>query len=379
MFTPLGYILKDFPGQEKTVYLMVTLPGITAMIGGFASAGLIQRISSKSLVVGSIIMTIVGGLLIRFTGIRSLPLCIAGSALTGFASGVIPSANLAALAETAPADLRDKVCGWTCVCSNLGFIVCNTIAGYSAAGGNWAKSFNAAFVLVPVLLAAVIWYPSGKGSMSKAEAYGETAEGTALPKEERMPKCIMGLIAVKFLSAMFYMSLGLNASSYIINELGTGTSALVGNVTTVNKVVGLVVTMFLFLWLKAFKGASTVAAGIVMGVCTLTVALVPGTIGFVAGYSLLNLGVNAFHAAQGTVVAMTPKGKYVGIASGLFIGATYCGEALCAYVAPWTGKLLFGSDLPSSAIKAGGIFCILFGLISYPFFREAYKRAFPGR
>ena len=41
VFTPLGYILKDFPGQEKTVYLMVTLPGIAAMIGGFASAGLI--------------------------------------------------------------------------------------------------------------------------------------------------------------------------------------------------------------------------------------------------------------------------------------------------------------------------------------------------
>lgn len=358
---------------------MVTLPGIAAMIGGFASAGLIQRMSSKSLVVGSIIMTIVGGFLIRFTGIRSLPVCIAGSALTGFASGVIPSANLAALAEIAPGNLRDKVCGWTCVCSNLGFIVCNTIAGYSAAGGNWARAFNATFVLLPVLLAAIIWYPSGKRSIPKAEADRDAGKRTVIQNGERMPKCIIGLIVVKFLSAMFYMSLGLNASSYIINELGTGTSALVGNVTTVNKVVGLLVTMFLFLWLKAFKGASTAAAGIVMGVCTLTVALVPGTVGFVAGYSLLNLGVNAYHAAQGTVVAMTPKGKYVGIASGLFIGATYCGEALCAYVAPWTGKLLFGSDLPSAAIKAGGIFCILFGLISYPFFREAYKKAFPGR
>lgn len=89
---------------------------------------------------------------------------------------------------------------------------------------------------------------------------------------------------IKFFAGMFYMALGLNASNYIINELGAGTSALVGNVT---------------------------------------------------------------------------------------------GEALCAYVAPFAGKLLFHSELPSAAFRAGGIFCILFGIISYPFFKKAYEAAFP--
>lgn len=379
IFTPLGYILKDFPGQEKTVYLMVTLPGIAAMLGGFVSAGLLHKIGNKLLVVISLSMTVAGGLIIRFVGVRSLYLCIIGSALTGFASGSIPSANFAALARLAPDRLRDRVCGWASVFSSLGFIVCNTIAGYSAARGDWARSYNAVFVLIPVLIAAVLWYPSkkkmGNDILTSANRRGDG--GAPRVVEDDMPGCIIGLIVIKFFAGMFYMALGLNASNYIINELGAGTSALVGNVTTVNKILGLLVTMFLFLWLRAFKGASTLASGIVMGVCTLVVAFVPNTLGFIIGYSLLNIGVNSFHSGQGTVVAMAPKGKYAGIASGLFISATYCGEALCAYVAPFAGKLLFHSELPSAAIRAGGIFCILFGIISYPFFKKAYETAFP--
>jgi Na+/melibiose symporter-like transporter len=379
-YTPLAYMYNDFPGQENLVVLIVVLPGVIAMIGGFAVGGLVHVISKKTLVIGSIILSIIGGLIVRYTGEYSLTLAILGSSLTGFAAGSIPAVNYAILAEITPEKMRNKVCGWSDAMCTVGILVSSFLAGFLAADGNWTRAFDVYYILVPVLVLVFIFYPNDKSlaseTLEKAKATLDV-ENTTINTENFFPKIIIGLVVFKFLSALFYMAMALNVSPYIINELKIGSSALVGTATTFATIMTIIGSSLVFVWMKIFKGASTLVAALIIGVFSLFVVMFPTVPGIIISWMLLSFGMNSHHSSYGSVLTMAPKGRAVGLATGLFFGATFVGEALCAYVTPWMANLIFGSSLPSTNIKTGGILMIVFAFISYPFFKKTYKLAFP--
>ncbi len=118
-------------------------------------------------------------------------------------------------------------------------------------------------------------------------------------------------------------------------------------------------------------------AGIEMGIACFIVVLFPNAWGFFIGFCLQGIGMVANHAGMGTVASMAPKGKAISVASGLFIAATYLGEALDIYICPWLSKVILHNENPSGGIIIAAIGSIVFGIFSYPFFKKAYQEAFP--
>ena len=372
-FVPLGYIYNTFPGKDAQVMLIATLPGIIAMIGGFSVGVLMNLFSKKTLVNLSMIIMIIGGLMIRFLGSQNIIIAIVGSGLTGFGAGSVPAVNYASLAEISPENIKDKVCGWSDSLCAAGIMVSSLIGGFLSASGDWERAYSIYYMVIPILVLSVIWYPNEKTENKAIENSDEPKSHT---EESILPKSIIATIVIKFFSALFYMAISLFASALIINELQIGTSALVGTAATFSSLVSIASAALVFLWLKFFKGYSTLIAQLVMGVSMLIASYSLSIPGIVAGWIIFSVGVNSNHCSYGTVVAMAPKGKAVGIASGLFVGATFLGEALCGYATPWMANLIFGSSLPSACIKTAGILTIIFGIISVLFFKKSYNIAF---
>ena len=111
-FVPLAYMYNEFPGQDTLVMSVATLPSLICMFAGLAAAPMMRKMDKKTVVIIGLILSAGGGLLVRFLGAGNLWVALIGSAITGIPAGLISAANYAALAEIAPEDMRDKVCGW---------------------------------------------------------------------------------------------------------------------------------------------------------------------------------------------------------------------------------------------------------------------------
>jgi MFS family permease len=382
-YTPLGYLFNDFPGQDALIMLVVSLPGIMAMVAAFSSSGLMLIMNKKTLVIISLVVMFIGGMLVRFFGAGNLMVTIIGSTMTGFGAGSIPAANLAILAEISPEKLRDKVCGWSDSLCMVGITIAVLVGGFLAADGVWVRAFNIYYIVLPIIVAVIIWYPSNKTAAAIAEKVGATSVNQANETgveavTNSMPKSVYGLIVVKFISAFFYMGAAFFLSDFIINEAQVGTSALVGTVNSAGALIATLGSAFVFLWLKGFKSFSTVVSLIIMGTGMILMVAFPSPITLVLfGGILLNIGMNTHHSSASTVATMAPKGKIVAVATSLFVGATFVGEAMPGYVLPWISNMVFGSASSSQNLIVGGVGCIIMGLVSYIFYRKAYKIAFP--
>lgn len=139
---------------------MVTLPGIMAMFGGFFAAGLTRKIGRKSVGVGSLFIMLAGGLTVRFWGMKSLLVAVIGSAATGFSAGTIPSALYAAYGAITPSGMRDKVVGWSDAITSIGIIIPQFLSGILASDGNWARAFDYYFILIPIIVVLIMFFPS---------------------------------------------------------------------------------------------------------------------------------------------------------------------------------------------------------------------------
>lgn len=373
IYTPLGYIYNTYVGVDAQVMLIATLPGIVAMIGGFAAAGLMNSIGRKQLVLGSMVIMIIGAFMCRFFGDKGIMYAIVGSGMTGFAAGSIPAANFSALSEIATEKLKDKVFGWSDFCCQAGLIVAPLLGGIFAASGEWVKAFDVYWIAVAVFVLSIFWYPANQKATESEKEHQENTEEV----NEKIPGSVIACIVIKLLAGCFYMGLSLFVSDLVINEIQGGTSAIVGTMNSLASLVAALSAAFVFLWMKLFKKTSTMIAMCVMGVFML-VAATSGTVAAVfVCFLLMSLGMNSHHSSFSTVIANATKGKAVGIASGLFVGSTFVGEALCGYVTPWLANLLFGTTVASACIKAAGIGCIVVGVIGFFAFRKAYAIAFP--
>lgn len=372
IYTPLGLIYNTYPGQDALVMTIATLPGIIAMIGGFAAAALLIKMGSKSVVVLSLVLMIVGGMICRFLGTSGIHFAIIGSALTGFAAGGIPAANYSALASIVPASFKDKVFGWSDALCQAGLIAVGFLAGIFAAKGDWTHSFNVYYIAIVVLVIVLIAYPKN----CNAEEAAAEAE-TGVKEKARIPGSVIGLIVIKFMTALFYMGLSLFISDLVINELQIGSAAVVGTITSLASVVATISAVIVFIWLKVFKKTSTMVAGVFLGVMMLIVSLSRSLPVIFACSLIMQIGMNTQHSSYGTVLANATKGKAVGVAAGIFSGATFIGEALGGYLNPWLANTIFKSTAASVCMRTSAIGMIIVAIISFFVFSKVYKLAFP--
>ncbi len=372
IYTPLGMIYNTYPGQDALVMTIATLPGIIAMIGGFAAAALLVKLGNKTVVILSLGLMIAGGMICRFLGDNGIYFAIIGSAMTGFAAGGIPAANYSALAAVAPANLKDKVFGWSDALCQGGLIVAGFLAGLFASRGDWTKSFNLYYIAIVVLVLVIIAYPNNTNA---AEAKAAAEEAPA--EKTKIPGSIIGLIVIKFMTALFYMGLSLFISDLVINELAIGSAALVGSITSLASVVATISAVIVFAWLKFFKKTSTMVAGVFLGAMMLIVSLSKSMPVIFACALIMQIGMNTQHSSYGTVLANATKGKAVGVAAGIFSGATFIGEALGGYLNPWLANTIFKSTAASVCMRTSAIGMIIVAIISFFVFSKAYKVAFP--
>ncbi len=382
IFAVLGYVYQAFPGQEKLANLMVTIPGILACIGGYFSSALLRKASAKSVMILSYALTIAGGLASFFFGGKSLLVAVISVSLAGFAAGTIPPAKATAWARVATPFMKDKMT-WLNLFYTFGWMFLNTFGSVMAARtGHWNMAFASTFFLIPILLIIIFLFP-GKNTIQRVrERYDLDAMDAAAidsnkeAAKDYMPKSVIGLVVITLVVCLFYMALNLNASSYIINELGIGTSVTVALGTNIHMILAVFLNLVLFAIFRKLKGGGSTVGLLCMAAGMLIAAFMPSIAGYLIGFTVTGIGMDIHNGGLYTVCAMAPKGKSVGTANGLINGTIYLGEAICVYIAPLVAGILFHSDLPSAAIKTGGIMCAILAFVILPFYRAAYKDAF---
>lgn len=377
---PLGYIYGTYPGKDTLVMTIAVLPGITATIGGLLAGRLIRSIGKKNMLLISMILMIVGGLGMMFVGDKGIGIALMCAAISGFAGGIIPAANYESLVAIAPDNLRDKVCGWSDALCSLGLAIGMFTSGVLASDGVWTRAYAVYFVIIPVFILELIFYPKDSvAAASENNATGmEEIENTVVKNAKAaLPACVIALLIIKVFCGIFYSSFGYFSSDYIINDLQIGTSSLVGTVNTVTQIVNIAASAFVFLWLKFFKGFSSLIAQIVIGIFMLGIVMVgPSIPGIVLCAGLLYVGLMSSHSSFSTIMGLAPEKHMVSKAAGLFMAATFVGESLCAYVVPPVARLIFGTSQAANCMKISGIICVIIGVVSLPFFIRAYKLAY---
>lgn len=381
VYTPLGYVYGTYPNQDALVMLIAVIPGVVAMVGGVLAGKLMEWLGKKKLVIISMFLMLVGGAGMYFLGDKGIHLAIIFSGVSGLAAGTIPAANYAVLQAIAPENMQSKVCGWSDAACSLGLGVAIFLAGVLAAGGVWTRAYLLYFVMIPVIIVTVVFYPKETES-AKAEV--ETAvklpENSTEKELSVFPKCLMILLLIKIIAGFFYSSFGVFGSDYIINDLQLGSSALVGSVNTVTQIINVVASAGVFLWIKYFKRFSMFISQMLIGVAMLVMGLAGASIPVIfITTAFMYIGIMTSHSSLSTVMAMVPKGNAVGTVSGLFMSATFLGESLCGYVAPAVSNLVFGSRSAVGCLKVSAILCMVVGIISLPFFAKAYKIAFKSK
>ncbi len=372
IFTPLAYIYNTYPGQDNLVMLVAELPGFVAMFSALAASALINKIGNKPMALISLVTLLLGGLIARYLGSVSLRAAIIGSGVTGIAAGALPTVTTTVLAETAPEKLRDKVIGWNDLILSTGMLVSSAAAGFLAKGGNWEKSFDIYWIIVPIILLTILWFPH-----VQPEAPASAAAGTEGPSRVNIPRYFVWLLILKFFTGFFTMGRQTFGSALIITEYGLGDSALVGISNSISVAAIMVVAIFVFAWLRVFKKYSSLISLLLIGATMVAITAVPSIINIVLMTALTSAGISTYHSGMGTAVSMGAKGRAIGIVNGLFIAVSLSGESLCGYAAPALANMVYGTTSPSACIKVCGFACILCALISYPFFSKVFKDAFP--
>ena len=373
-YTPLGYIYNTYPGQDALVMSIATIPGVVAMIGGFVSAAIIRFVGRKPLILGSMGLMLAGGLLVRFMGNQNIYTAIVGSAMTGFAAGSIPTANISALSAITPTNLSDKIYGLNDATTSIGMVFANAAMGFLAASGEWVKAFDIYWVVAAAIIATVIWYPSDKVQANNEETVDSEGNDT-----NKISGSIIALIIFKFVAALFYMGMTVNLSSLIINELQIGTSAHVGTLTSLATFIGVVIMAAIFVVLKVCRQYSLTAMMLLTGIAFVLATHANSVITIGILFCIASIGINAQHSGITTVLGNAVKGKAAGTAVGLFTGFMFIGEALCGYVPRIISNMILGSANPSDCILISGICCIILGVIGYFIYGKAYKLAFPNK
>ncbi|MGA5691474.1 MFS transporter [Cytobacillus pseudoceanisediminis] len=376
-----GYITNSFPGQGSLTILMMTLPSLFAMVGGFAAIPLTRIMSKKSIVIVALCLSLCGGLIIRFMGTSSLTIALIGAAITGIPAGLLPSVNNVVLPNIAPEKLREKVIGFNYAMLTLGMVIVTALSGFLAADGDWVRAYSVFYIIIPIITIVIFFYPRVKDNTTQDIALTTNTE----PKERNdsslisvlssVPKFVIALLIVRFIAGFFYMGIPLNASEYFINERDIN-SSLVGMGASIANFFAIFGTAFVFIWLRKLKRFSLMMALVLCSIAGIASLTLPSVYANMFGWILAGMGTLIFSSAVNTLVVLGFKGKMAETISSLCIVAMFAGEFLAGYVSPLLSNLIFGGVSASANIQVATVGCIIIGIASVPYCKIAYKHLY---
>lgn len=366
----LGDIYTAFPGQDSVTVLIASLPAVVMMISAFASAFLLAKFNRKILVIISMVIAVAAGLVVAYV---ELPVAgiVACSALMGIPAGVVAAANASVLPLIAPDSLKDKVMGFHQAALMLGQTLFALVCGFFARGGNWAGGFKTVYVIIPVIILVILFYPN-----IPVETEAKPKEETELKNEKvgRMPTYAILLLVTYLVGCIFWNGWYLNNSDFIINEAQLGDTTLVGGVNSLCTAVSMIGCIAVSFWMKAFKGWSLPLALLLGGVCTFLPTVIP-TIPccYIAAIGC-QLGIMIAISALQTYLALGLKGKNLTTAMSFLQAFEGSGVFLCGYVVPFIAGA-FGESARHN-MMVGAVATVIIGLATYTFMRRGHKQVF---
>lgn len=366
----LGDIYTAFPGQDSVTVLIASLPAVVMMISAFASAFLLAKFNRKILVIISMTIAVAAGLVVAYV---ELPVAgiVACSALMGIPAGVVAAANASVLPIIAPDSLKDKVMGFHQAALMLGQTLFALVCGFFARGGNWAGGFKTVYVIIPVIILVILFYPN-----IPVETEAKPKEETALKNEKvgRMPTYAILLLVTYLVGCIFWNGWYLNNSDFIINEAQLGDTTLVGGVNSLCTAVSMIGCIAVSFWMKAFKGWSLPLALLLGGVCTFLPTVIP-TIPccYIAAIGC-QLGIMIAISALQTYLGLGLKGKNLTTAMSFLQAFEGSGVFLCGYVVPFIAGA-FGESARHN-MMVGAVATVIIGLATYTFMRRGHKQVF---
>ena len=366
----LGDIYTAFPGQDSVTVLIASLPAVVMMISAFASAFLLAKFNRKILVIISMVIAVAAGLVVAYV---ELPVAgiVACSALMGIPAGLVAAANASVLPLIAPDSLKDKVMGFHQAALMLGQTLFALVCGFFARGGNWAGGFKTVYVIIPVIILVILFYPN-----IPVETEAKPKEETELKNEKvgRMPTYAILLLVTYLVGCIFWNGWYLNNSDFIINEAQLGDTTLVGGVNSLCTAVSMIGCAAVSFWMKAFKGWSLPLALLLGGVCTFLPTVIP-TIPccYIAAIGC-QLGIMIAISALQTYLGLGLKGKNLTTAMSFLQAFEGSGVFLCGYVVPFIAGA-FGESARHN-MMVGAVATIIIGLATYTFMRRGHKQVF---
>lgn len=368
----LGDIYTAFPGQDSVTVLIASLPAVVMMISAFASAFLLAKFNRKLLVIISMVIAVAAGLVVAYVEIPVAGI-VACSALMGIPAGVVAAANASVLPSIAPDSLKDKVMGFHQAALMLGQTLFALICGFFARGGNWAGGFKTVYVIIPVIILVILFYPDIPVE-SVSDEKQEESKKLGNEEHHRMPTYAILLLGTYFLGCIFWNGWYLNNSDFIINEAQLGDTTLVGGVNSLCTAVSMIGCVAVSFWMKAFKGWSLPIALLIGGVCTFLPTVIP-TIPccYIAAIGC-QLGIMIAISALQTYIGLGVKGKNLTTAMSFLQAFEGSGVFLCGYVVPFIASA-FGESARHN-MMVGAVATMLIGLATYTFMRKAHKQIF---
>ena len=368
----LGDIYTAFPGQDSVTVLIASLPAVVMMISAFASAFLLAKFNRKLLVIISMVIAVAAGLVVAYVEIPVAGI-VACSALMGIPAGVVAAANASVLPSIAPDSLKDKVMGFHQAALMLGQTLFALICGFFARGGNWAGGFKTVYVIIPVIILVILFYPDIPVE-SVSDEKQEESKKLGNEEHHRMPTYAILLLGTYFLGCRVWNGWYLNNSDFIINEAQLGDTTLVGGVNSLCTAVSMIGCVAVSFWMKAFKGWSLPIALLIGGVCTFLPTVIP-TIPccYIAAIGC-QLGIMIAISALQTYIGLGVKGKNLTTAMSFLQAFEGSGVFLCGYVVPFIASA-FGESARHN-MMVGAVATMLIGLATYTFMRKAHKQIF---
>jgi MFS family permease len=373
-----GYITNSYPGMSSLTVLFLTLPSLSAMVGGFAAIPMMRIMSKKSIVIVALCLSLCGGLIIRFMGTSSLTLALIGATLTGLTAGLLPSVNNVVLPTIAPEKLRDKVIGLDFAVYSLGMVFATALSGLLTSNGDWARGYDCFYIIIPIIIITIFFYPNVNGdttediAMTTNTELKERTSSSIISVLSTVPKFISALLILRFIAAFFYPGFGLNASDYFINERHISAS-LIGMGASIASFCGIFGSLFVFVWMKKLKGFSLMISLVVVAIAGLFSFTLPNVYANIFGWMLAGLGTLIFSSAVNTLAILGLKGRVAETVSSLCIVTMFFGEFLAGYVIPLLSNPIFGGVSASANIQVATVGCIVLAIASVPICKIAYN------
>lgn len=354
----LGDIYTSYPGQDSITVLIATLPAVVMMISAFASTVLLAKLNRKMLVIISLMIALVGGLVVAYV---KLPVTavVAASALMGIPGGIVAAANASLLPEIAPDKLKDKVIGWHQAALMLGQTVFALVCGLLAVNGNWAGGFRTVYILIPIIVLCVLFYPNVKvveGSKAVSSSEGSVSYG-------RMPAFVILMLATYFIGCIFWNAWYVNNSDFMINYAKLGDSALVGSVNSLCTAVSIVGCVLVSYWMRALKSFALPVALILGGAGILIPTVSPTVAACYVAACVAQMFIMISISTIQTYIGMKAKGRQLTTAMSLLQCFEGSGVFLCGYVIPWIASAFTPNSSTNMAI--GGTVCAALGILVY--------------